>query len=344
MSNDHRTTRSVFTIGASAGGLAPVKELLSQIPADLDASLFLVLHMPSRPAGHLVDILSASGPLAVKWAEDQETGRPGTVYVAPADRHLVLNRGEVRVLFGPRECRARPAVDVLFRSAAAAYGSQVVGIVLSGKLDDGARGLRTIKRCGGFAMVMDPALAQEPEMPHTALREAEVDQILAPDAIGSLIPKLAKQTVEQTPIPEDVQAENQIAQRAMMRDPARLGSEEDAVACPDCGGNLKRRDDAGGETYRCRVGHTYGVQSLLNAQQDQLEQAIWVSMRILMDRERVLERLAEDYRKKDRPQLAQSMTERANELAQEYQVLRNALAKLNAAETMVQGETLGAAG
>ena len=321
--------RDVVVIGASAGGLKPLREMLAQVPADLPASIFVVLHMPAQAAGQLVEILSQSGPLPAQWAEDRETARPGTIYVAPPGRHLVLVDGNVRVQFGPRECNARPAVDVLFRSAAVSHGSKVIGIILSGRLDDGARGLLAIKRSGGVAVVMDPHLADEPDMPLAALREIKADHVLSPRDIGLLLPRLIEEEVDMMPAPEDIVIEDRAAQTAMNPGPLPAGDESDAIACPDCGGSLRHHDDGNGGSYRCRLGHAYGGHSLLNSQQDQLEQALWLGVRILADRKRILERLADDYRRRNRASLAQSMDERINELDQEYRVLRDVLEKLS---------------
>lgn len=306
-----------------------MRQILGGLPADLAASVFVVLHLPARPAGHLVRLLTESGPMLVKWAEDQEQLRRGTVYLAPADRHLVLENQQVRVLFGARESLARPAIDVLFRSAAAAMASRVIGVLLSGKLDDGARGLAAIGRCGGVTIVLDPAVAEEPEMPRNALREAAVDHCLNPAAIAPLLLELTGQPVEPVTVPRDIAVESRIARESMSEEVFPEWDETASLACPECGGPLQVFGKGESLSFRCRVGHAFGTASLLAAQQNQLERALWIAIRTLTDRKRMLDRLVEDYRSRNRHELAKRMAERADELGQHYRLLRNALISLN---------------
>jgi two-component system chemotaxis response regulator CheB len=329
--------REIIVVGASAGGLNPLMQILSDLPAELPASVFVVSHLSTSGNGHLVSVLSRSGPLRVKWAEDREAVEHGTVYVAPANYHLLLNEGQVRVLFGPRECGSRPAADVLFRSAAAAYNSRVIGVVLSGKLDDGSCGLRAIKQCGGTAVVMDPSHAEEPEMPQNALREVEVDHCVAPDAIGPLLRELVQQRVApRAAVPEEIAIENRIAQAGMTEGDDAPGAHGDSFTCPECGGEL-RPFESGDGSYRCFLGHAYGANSLLDAQRKQVEQALWVALRALTDRKRILERMAQQYQEKGWSRMAHSMTERVNEVGKQYELLRDVLTDLVRPDMADQG-------
>lgn len=321
--------RDIVAIGASAGGLAPLTEIVSQLPEDFPASVFVVLHLSPHSPSRLVDLLASRSSLPVRWAEDEEALRPGRIVVAPANRHLLLQPAQTRVLFGARESGARPSVDVLFRSAAVAYHRRVVGVILSGTLDDGARGLFAIKRCGGNAVVLDPASAQEPEMPRSALRETEVDHCLAAHEIGPLLRELVRQQVAaDAEIPEEVAVEDRAAQNAMTGPPASHAGEATSLACPDCGGELHQFGGGRDAHYRCHVGHAYSTRRLLDQQREQLEQGAWTALRVIADRQRVLERLADDYRRKQRPRMAESMAGRAEELAQQAASLRNLLAQL----------------
>lgn len=324
-------SRDIIVIGASAGGLSPLREIVSQFSPDIPATVFVVVHLAAEASSQLIHILSQSGPARVKWAADGDEMQQGVIYVAPANRHLLLNHDEIRVLFGPRECGCRPSADVLFRSAAAAYRNRVIGVVLSGKLDDGARGMQAIKRCGGTTIVMDPAIADEAEMPSNAMRQTQIDHCLAPREIGALLLDLVQQPVEEpSAIPNDITLENRIAQQTMLVDVDPPWDVPGQLSCPGCGGALERSEDGAQGHYRCYLGHAFGPSSLLHAQQEQVEQAIWTALRALRDRKRVLENLAQTYRERERHQLADSMATRAQEVDEQYRMLRGVLASLPA--------------
>jgi len=182
----------VVVVGASAGGLECLALIASQLSADLPAAVFIVLHMSPRSSSSLPAILSRSGRLPAQHPHHGEETRPGRIYVAPPDHHLMLEAGVVLLTKGPLENRVRPAIDVLFRSAAAVYGRRVIGVVLSGYLDDGAVGLRTIKRQGGIAVVQDPDDAQCPAMPRAALAVVEADHVVPLSEAGPLINQLVQ--------------------------------------------------------------------------------------------------------------------------------------------------------
>ena len=164
-------------VGASAGGVEALKEVARGLPADLQAAVFVVLHIPAQSESILPRILDREGPLGVAHAVDGEPIRRGRVYVAPPDNHLLIERERVRVIHGPRENCCRPAVDPLFRSAAVAYGPRVVGVVLTGALDDGAVGMIAVKRCGGVAVVQDPHEAIYHGMPSSVMRSVKVEPV-----------------------------------------------------------------------------------------------------------------------------------------------------------------------
>ncbi|HLW68563.1 MAG TPA: chemotaxis protein CheB, partial [Gemmataceae bacterium] len=180
----------IVTIGASAGGVQALRNFVNRLPKDLPVAIFVVLHVPPQWPSQLAQILTKSGPLPALAPEDHARIEPGHIYVATPDKHLLVEPDEIRVIRGPRENRHRPGVDPLFRSAAWAYGPRVVGVVLSGTLDDGASGLWAIKSCGGIAVVQDPADAIFPEMPTNAMMNVQVDHCLPVDDIATLIAKL----------------------------------------------------------------------------------------------------------------------------------------------------------
>lgn len=191
--------RDVVVVGASAGGVEALRELVHGLPADLPASVLVVRHVPPESQSALPRILARSGPLPAAHALDGEELRPARIYVAPADFHMLVEDGRIRLVRGPRENLHRPAVDPLFRSAAAAYGRRVVGVVLTGALDDGTAGLATIKRCGGVAVVQDPADATFSSMPASALRNVRVDHSVPLAGIAPLLDRLVREPLPDVP-------------------------------------------------------------------------------------------------------------------------------------------------
>ncbi|HEY2586443.1 MAG TPA: chemotaxis protein CheB [Tepidisphaeraceae bacterium] len=193
--------RDVIVIGASAGGLQALEDLVGGLPKDLAASLFIVVHTSPTANGMLPQILTRHSRLPVEFAVDRTRIRPGHVYVARPDHHLLIAPGQIRVTRGPKENGFRPAVDPLFRTAARTYGRRVVGVVLSGGLNDGTVGLSIIKHHGGIVICQDPADASFPSMPLSAVQNVEVDQILRAADISAALDELAR-----TPIPREVAA------------------------------------------------------------------------------------------------------------------------------------------
>ena len=201
--------RDIIVMGASAGGLPAFNGIIKQLPHDLNAAVFIVWHVSPYSRSMLPEILSRAGKLEVKHPADGESIQPGKIYVARPDRHLLLEAGRVRLTKGPKENRFRPAVDPLFRSAAYAYGARVVGVVLTGALDDGTAGLWAIKDRGGIAVVQDPAEAEQPSMPSSALNNVQVDYCLPLSEIPPLVVTLTQQSVgEQDGSPVSKQLED----------------------------------------------------------------------------------------------------------------------------------------
>jgi two-component system chemotaxis response regulator CheB len=321
--------RNIVVIGASAGGVEAITSLAKDLPADIPASLFVVSHLLPESSNHLVDALNTTGPLPAKSAEDGEDIRTGVIYVAPPDRHLLVKRDCVRVTRGPRENRWRPAIDPLFRSAAVAYGPRVLGVVLTGMLDDGTAGLLAIKRCGGLALVQDPEEAPFPEMPHTALANVAVDHKLPIRELAAAIARLVREPAgASVQPPQDVVIEARIAEtgysdEALSAATGRLS----ALSCPECGGPLWEGSAGELSRYRCRVGHAYGARSLLSAQDEALEAAVWAAIRLLDQRANVLAQLAAKDREAQRLRMVAHHEKLAHEARQHAIALRALLVK-----------------
>jgi two-component system chemotaxis response regulator CheB len=200
--------RDIIVIGASMGGIEAVKQVAANLPAGLPAAVFVVIHSGAGAPGVLPQMLDKAGPLRCFRASDGEPFERGRIYAAPPDRHLLLEPNCVLTRHGPRENGFRPAIDPLFRSAAVHFGGRVIGVVLTGFLNDGTAGLRAIKRCGGLAVVQDPADAIAPEMPRSALRHVAVDHCVPLDALGALLARLAAEPAGESPeVPEFVRRE-----------------------------------------------------------------------------------------------------------------------------------------
>lgn len=276
--------KDIIVIGASSGGIEALRTLVGALPKDFAASVFVVLHMSADSPGLLGGILRRSGALPASNATDRAKIKPGRVYVAPPDHHLLVDDGFMRITHGPKENRFRPAVDPLFRSAARVYGTRVIGVVLTGALDDGTAGLSAIKACGGIGIVQDPADAEFPSMPQSALDNVAVDYRLPIAGIApQLVQLVAKPALRGVhPMPEKLDIEVNIAaeQRAIDAGVQKLGRPS-SYACPECHGVLLRVDDSKPVRFRCHTGHAYSTGSLLAEQTERAEEALWSAIRVL---------------------------------------------------------------
>ena len=281
--------KDIVVIGASAGGVDALQKIVAALPAGFTGSLFVVVHMVPDSPGMLARILDGCGPLPATNAVRGERIRPGHIYVAPPDHHLLINPGKIELTRGPKENRFRPAVDPLFRSAAQTYGPRVVGVILSGGLDDGTNGLWVVKQLGGTAVVQDPAEAVAPSMPLSALRHVRVDHTVRIAEVGPLLVRLAETPADaqegDLAVPEDVKIEVEIARENRAADAGvlRLG-EPSYHACPECHGVLLQMKDATPLRFRCHTGHAYTLESLLSEMDEMIEDSLWNAIRALEER------------------------------------------------------------
>ena len=287
--------RDIVVVGGSAGGVEALIRLVSLLPSDLMASVLAVIHTaPRDQPGLLATLLGRAGPLPAHFAEDGQSIRRGEILLAPADMHMLIDGDEVRVTHGPRENGFRPAIDPLFRTAARSYGSRVIGVILSGALDDGTHGLQQIKRHGGLALVQHAEEALFSSMPLSALRNVEVDHVLRLD-------ELARKIVEATGHGKRTAA-TQAADRGARQDTAEEGSRglqdgslswpPSGITCPQCGGALWETREGKLLGFRCHVGHRYAEASLLAHQASEVEAALWTALRALEEAVAVRQRMA----------------------------------------------------
>ena len=316
--------RDIIVIGASAGGLQALVELLTPLPKDLEAAIFVVVHTAPDGTGLLPQILERSGAAHVAYAEDGEEIEPGRIYVAPPDRHLLIKRGLVRVVSGPRENLFRPAVDPLFRTAARAYGARVVGIVLSGGLDDGTHGLELIKRHGGIAIAQDPQQAVMPSMPLSAIQNVEVDYILRATEIGGKLPLLVRETVEDDAalVPEEPDVAEGTQDNLQT---GHVPGPPSPFTCPECGGALWELEDGKLLRFRCHVGHGYTAEALMSDQHEELEHTLWAGLRALEEQAGLRRRMAQHAEKVGRLESAREFDRHAKEAETRAATLRRLL-------------------
>jgi two-component system chemotaxis response regulator CheB len=322
---ESKSPKCIIVIGASAGGINALCELVAQFQKEIDAAIFIVLHLSRRGVGdYLKHRLQQYTELTCHLATDELAIEKGNIYIAQPDFHLIVKKGVCKLTDGTQENRWRPSIDVLFRSAAAAYGEQVIGVMLTGLLDDGTSGMIAIKRSGGLCMVQDPNEAEYPEMPLSVLNNVEVDYSVPLAQMGFIISEHIRTAVwHNTPIPADVLAEAELAEKVVtsIAAVAEIGSHS-LYACPDCGGGLWEKEDNGFKRYRCHIGHTYSQLDLMKKQQEQVESTLWIALRMMEERRNLLKRIADKERKNGLNILSADHQERAEELEQHIDILK----------------------
>src|SRR5262245_23531633 len=321
--------RDIIVIGASAGGVEALGNLVRRFPADLPAAVFVVLHVPPQGTSVLPQILTRAGPLPAKHALDNEPIQAGHIYVAPPDYHLVVKRVHVRVAHGPRENGHRPAVDALFRTAARAFGHRVSAVVLSGVLDDGTAGLIAVKMRGGATLVQDPAEALYDGMPRNALDNVAVDVCASVADLAAELTKLATQplpSAAEPPPSQEMKQEADMAEldlEALQRD-HRPGTPS-GFGCPDCGGSLFELREGDLVRFRCRVGHAWSPDSLLARQSERLEEAFWTALRALEEKAALSRRMCQRSLERGHDRAAAVFEEQAQEAEQQAALIRDVL-------------------
>lgn len=332
----------VIVVGASTGGVEALIELVGGLPSDLPASVFIVLHLSPGGRSYLPQILARETRLTVEAARDRQVIRRGHVYVAPPDYHLLVMPELVRLGTGPHENRTRPAVDPLFRSAARAYGPRVVGVVLTGALNDGTAGMFAIKRQGGVAIVQEPKDAYFPSMPASVLRYVHVDYSLPLRDISGTLTTLAHKPVTVggvPPVPDDIEIESRIAEG----DPELIGRDLtigklSSITCPECHGPLWEQHDGTLLRFRCRVGHAFTGESLGAASSEAVEDALAMALNTLVENGHAAERLADEAKQRNRLRMAAHYGERAATARLHAETIRQVLARKDADPDAVEGD------
>lgn len=324
------TGHDIVVIGTSAGGLKALSAVLRELPADIGAALFVVQHLAADQKSYLPELLSDITDLPVSSPGDDEPFERGHVYVAAPDHHLLLTQNTVRVLRGPQENRFRPSIDALFRSAARSHGSRVIGMVLTGYLDDGTVGLQTIQKRGGITVVQDPAEAEYPSMPRTALRYVNVDYTTPVAEAGALLIRLVAEpapAAERFPTTPAIEIESNIAEQVMntkefLDNVERIG-ERTTYTCPDCNGAIWQIGDEEPLKLRCHVGHSFTGEVFSAEQSRNVESALWSAIRIMEEKVTFSRQLAERKRSRSMKEAADEYDAEADALDREVAIVRD---------------------
>lgn len=319
----------IIVIGTSAGGLKALGAIVGALPADIDAVLFIVQHLPADKPSILPQILADVGSLPASHPLDGEPIQTGRIYVAPPDYHLLVNQGSMRVVREPQENRFRPAIDSLFRSAARAYGSRVVGVVLTGYLDDGTVGLQAVKKRGGVAIVQDPNEAEYPSMAKSALRYVKVDHCLPLAEMPDLLVRLSKEPVateEAYPVTEEIEVESKIAEQQMntqefLKNVEAIGTRT-TYTCPECNGSIWQIGKEEPLRFRCHTGHSFTANVFLAEQTQNLENALWSAVRAMEEKVTFSRQMSERMKNYNLPSAAAKHEDYAMNLDKEVSLIR----------------------
>lgn len=332
--------RDMIVVGASAGGVEALIQLVKCLPADFPAALFVVLHFPAFSISVLPQILSRAGKLPALHPDDRTIIKPGQVYIAPPNYHLLIQPGHIRLSQGPREHGLRPAIDTTFRSAARAYGSRVIGVILTGTLDDGTAGLWTIKHQGGLAIVQDPDDAMFDGMPRSALKYVAVDHMVKLSDLAACLSQLIEKPIkEDSPVSEPLDQEAAIvAQDKAERERGEHPGDPSPLTCPECGGVLWELQEGNLIRFRCHVGHAYSIESMASEQASEVEKALWSANRALEEKAALARRMAVQARQHHRRMSEATFLARAEEAEQHAALLRQIILQQDKVQPQLDAE------
>lgn len=333
-------TKDIVVVGASAGGVEALQRLCAMLPADFPAAVFVTQHLSPSARSVLPLLLERAGPLPAASPRDGDAIEPGRIYVAAPDHHMLLRPGRVLMRRGPYENRTRPAVNALFRSAAIAYGGRVIGVVLTGLLDDGTDGLIAITAAGGESVIQDPDDAEWPSMPRNALKRDHVGHVVPLAELGALLVRLVTQTAPPSiPLPDEYLIEDNMAAQdfAVVESDFITPGSPSHISCPDCGGVLNQIEAQNEIRFRCQVGHAFTPLGLAAAQSDELERALGIAARTHRDRIRLFDQMRDSAQARGLPRAEGRWNQAAQESTRMIEVLEQAMASLRKPATDGEG-------
>lgn len=322
--------RDIVAIGTSAGGVEALIYLAQRFRQDFPAAVLVTIHLSSQFRSTLDEILTRAGPVPACFAADGMQLRKGCIYIAPPDRHLLIEGDRLQLGVGPRENNARPAIDPMLRSAALCCCGRSIGVVLTGTLGDGASGLWTIGQCGGITVVQDPGGAAFPEMPQNALNRVRPNHVAALEQMPELLQSLVHQTaVEPHSVPPNTRYEVEIAKGGggTMSDMDRIGRRS-VLSCPDCQGVMWEIDEGKLTRFRCHVGHTYTAELMSLALDEGLRRALASAQRVLEERVALTDKLHHQAKERGQSHLADIWAARAGEHKAEMKVIRDSVRRM----------------
>jgi two-component system, chemotaxis family, protein-glutamate methylesterase/glutaminase len=323
--------RDILAIGTSAGGVGALSLLARNFHPQFPASVLVTIHMSSQARSELDALLSRAGPLAAQFASDGDVLKRGQIYIAPPNRHLIVDGLRLALGEGARENNARPAIDPMLRSAAVCCGARTIGVVLTGTLIDGASGLWAVKQARGISVVQDPSDAEFPEMPLTALNRARPDHVVRLADMPGLLDALVHQQIgEAKPIPRSLKFEVEIARggRAEMEEMDSIGRRS-VLACPDCGGVMWEIDDGQLSRFRCHVGHAYTAEMMSLALDENLHRALASAERALEERVALARKLYKESLDAGHRLLAETWADKAREFEREMDIIRSSTRRMD---------------
>ncbi len=326
----------IVVIGASAGGLNALMEMVQTLQKGLDVAYCTVLHLSRKGIGDfIVHRLKQVTALPCSLAVNGAPIKTDNIYIARPNQHLLVKDNKFLLGPGPEENRFRPSIDVLFRSAAVAYSSHAIGIILSGLLDDGTSGMWAIKRSGGTCIVQDPNEAEYPDMPLSVINNMEADHVSTLGGIGPLIARIVKlKKGRKKAVPKEVIAESKIAETtAVGIDVIEKLADTSVFACPDCGGNLWAMKDDTIKRYRCHIGHAYTERDLVLKQAEVAGSTLWVALRMMEERKHLLKKMEVDYIKKGYKSLSTNSVQKQSEMTHHIEKLKKILFDLQNHDT-----------
>jgi two-component system, chemotaxis family, protein-glutamate methylesterase/glutaminase len=323
--------RDILAIGASAGGVEALVFLAQNLPRDFPAAVLVTVHISAEAGSVLDEVLDRAGPLSATFANEHDRLRKGHIYIAPADRHLIVEGERLVLGRGARENNSRPAIDPMLRSTAVCCGPRTVAAILTGTLNDGASGLWAVDKCGGITVVQDPHDAEFSEMPMNALGRVRPDHVVSLAAMPKLLTSLASEPAgDAMPIPATLEFETNVAKgkNSSIDEMDRIGRRS-ALTCPDCHGAMWEIDEGDLTRFRCHVGHTYVAERLTFALDENLRRALGSALRALEERRSLTRRLEKQAGQNNQRHLAVSWARKAHEIDQELETIRSSIVRLD---------------
>lgn len=315
----------IIVIGASAGGVNALIELMKTLPSDLKASVFIVMHLSPHTKSFLPNILSRQGRLNAVHPKDGDRIEKGKVYIAPPDHHLLLENDRILIRKGPKENRFRPSIDSLFRSAAYSYGPRCIGVVLSGLLDDGTSGMWTIKHFGGKTIIQDPSDALYASMPQSVLEHVAVDHSVPVSGLAELLVTLTNKPAAKKPnvSAKELKRTATEVQIASQKNAFEMGvtnlGEPSLLTCPECNGTLVSIKEGKKTRYRCHTGHAFGPGALLADITKSVEEDLWKVVRGMEESIILLEEMSKSLKEKKEIAAAKEAAKKAAEIRKRSQ-------------------------